>query len=53
MVSAGHSGSLEGLPDGCLEVLFTTESGRMLLWTAVGMLVVGVLAIRRLSRLRT
>ncbi|MGS1115613.1 type II secretion system F family protein [Castellaniella sp. UC4442_H9] len=36
-----------------IEVLFTTESGRMLLWTAVGMLVVGVLAIRRLSRLRT
>jgi Flp pilus assembly protein TadB len=36
-----------------IEVLFTTGSGRMLLWTAVGMLVVGVLAIRRLSRLRT
>lgn len=35
-----------------IEVLFITDSGRTLLWTAVGMLVVGVLAIRRLSQLR-
>lgn len=34
-----------------VEVLFVTESGRVLLWVAAGMLVFGVLAIRRLAKL--
>ncbi|WP_322999591.1 type II secretion system F family protein [Castellaniella sp.] len=34
-----------------VEVLFTTETGRILLWTAAGMLCLGILAIRYLSRL--
>lgn len=34
-----------------VEVLFLTEAGRMLLWVALGMLVLGMLAIRHLARL--
>ncbi|WP_345795718.1 type II secretion system F family protein [Castellaniella sp. MT123] len=34
-----------------VEVLFMTESGQRLLWVAISMLIVGILAIRHLSRL--
>jgi Flp pilus assembly protein TadB len=34
-----------------VEVLFITEAGQKLLWVAAGMLLVGVLSIRKLSRM--
>lgn len=35
-----------------IEVLFTTDSGRKILWTAIGMLILGTLLIRRISNMK-